>query len=413
MRIALYHNLPSGGAKRVVYEHTRALVAAGHVLDVYEPATAVSDFCSVGAVASRVVELPFVWKPLQAATGAGRLVGSLRNSCLTFRNLHNLVAMEREVAAQIDGKNYDLVYVHHDMFETAPSLLRFLKTPSVYFCQEPARGVFEAPLVAEGECLPTPAGFGALVGRTLFGHLFAETHTRFRRINERLNTLSATMVLANSYYSCESILRAHGRVARRCTLGVDIGFFTPDDTPREDFVLSVGGFCAQKGFRFVIRALGQVPAEVRPPLVLVGDRQHPAEAAYLEALAREQGVALTTHLRVTDDLLRDLYRRARLFAYAPYLEPLGLTPLEAMACGTPVLGVREGGVRETVVDGSNGRLADHHEAQFTATLQEMLAQPEELERMGTWARGYVEQNWTWEKSLQDLLGLFDEALRRR
>jgi glycosyltransferase involved in cell wall biosynthesis len=411
MRIAVYHNLCSGGAKRVAYEHCRALVAAGHVVEVYEPA-AEPGFCDVTEVASAVTHIHCPWREVPPSHGWRKLGVGLANCLLMPDGYRRLAAMQRKLAAQLDRGGYDLVYVHHDIYETAPSLLRFLKTPSVYYCQEPARGVFEAPLA---ETLPPPARGATvlqLLAKAVFSRPFAAINVRYRMLNERLNTLSATLVLANSYYSCESILRAHGRVARRCTLGVDTAFFTPGEAPREDFVLSVGGFWPQKGFRFVIRALGQVPSAVRPPLVLVGDRQHPAEVAYLEALAREQGVTLTTHLRVTDDLLRDLYRRARLFVYAPYLEPLGLTPLEAMACGAPVLGVREAGVRETVVDGSNGGLADHNEAQFAATLQEMLARPEELGRMGEWARRYVEEHWTWEKSLADLLGLFQETLGR-
>ncbi len=406
MRIALYHNLPSGGAKRVVYEHTRALVAAGHTVDVYEPETADSGFCDVAPVASQVTRLPFHWDHGAPRTRLAKVSMALRNAVSWSRGYRRLTEMQRQLAVQLDQAGYDLVYVHHDLYETAPSLLRFLRTPSVYFCAEPRRSMFEAPLA--DRMLPSNQQSGqnqwwrAFLPRPFAHYLIA---------NERLNTLSASMVITNSVYSCESILRAHGGIARCCTLGVDVDLFSPTAQPREAFVLSVGAFRPHKGFHFIIRSLGLMPQNHRPPLVLVGD-QGGSELDYLRALARDVGVDLTTHVRITDETLRGLYRQAALFLYAPYLEPLGLTALEAMACGTPVLGVREGGVRETVVDGNSGWLVERNEAQFAAMIEQVRTDPAELVRRGAWAQQYVRDNWTWERSLQDLLRLFDEALIR-
>jgi glycosyltransferase involved in cell wall biosynthesis len=217
------------------------------------------------------------------------------------------------------------------------------------------------------------------------------------------------VVLANSSYSCESILRAHGRVAQLCTLGVDVDYFTPGGQ-RGDYVLSVGAFHPIKGFRFLIRALGCLPAEQRPPLVLAGDRAVPGEEQYLQKLGQELGVSVTTRLACGDEELRDLYRGARLFLYAPYLEPLGLTPLEAMACGTPVLGVREGGVCETVLDGQTGVLVERNEASFAAALRGMLEDPATTEQMGRQAPQYIRDRWTWERSMADLMKAFEAAM---
>lgn len=396
MRIALYHNLPSGGAKRVVYEHCRGLTTAGHEVVVYEPETAESEFCPLTEVASQVIQVPLTWP----AGGS-----PLR----TLANYNRLTATQERLARQLNAQGFDLLYVHHDLFETAPSLLRFATLPTVYFCQEPSRRSFEVPPV-EGPPQPCPLPARTLWRRALPLRPAMQIPARYRLLNERTNTLAATLVLANSAFSCESILRAHGRRARRLTLGVDLGFYRPDDTPREPFILSVGGFALHKGFRFLVRSLAQVPVAQRPRLVLAGDREAPHERELLEKLAADLGVDLTVRLRVSEESLRTLYRRASLFVYAPYLEPLGLTPLEAMACETPVLGVREGGVRETVIEGVNGRLVDRDEAQFAAALQTLLAQPEELRQMGRQAREYVQQKWTWEQSLRELLSVFQTML---
>ena len=412
MRIACYHNLPSGGAKRVLVEHCRGLREAVHEVVVYEPTTAESDFCDMLKVASRVVRVPFTWKSLPPSSGPLGIPLSLLNAAFLYPSYRRLSAMQARLAEEIDAAGYDLLYVHHDRYETAPTLLRYARTPTVYFCQEPARRVFEAPLVEGRQRAERPVSAGSLWWRAVLGKPLVDQHVRYRQLNEQINTRAATMVLANSSYSCESILRAHGRVARRCTLGVDTGLFSPDPEGREraPYVLSVGAFYVQKGFRFLIRALAEAPAERRPRLVLAGDRARAEEVTALQELAAQLGVDLTVHVRLTDELLCDLYRRARLFLYAPYLEPLGLTALEAMACGTPVLGVREGGVRETVVEGVSGRLAEHEEKLFAEALVEMLGDVEALQAMGRTAREYVCEKWTWGKSVEHLLSHFAEVL---
>ncbi|MEN6644950.1 MAG: glycosyltransferase family 4 protein [Armatimonadia bacterium] len=410
MRIAIYHNVPSGGAKRVAYEHCKRLVAAGHEVTVFQPSTADLAFCDLGQVATRQVTLPLSMGHLPASAPT-KLRMAIYHAKLA-RGYRNLARLQAQIARQIDEEGFDLLYAHHDMYETAPSLLRLTRLPSVYFCQEPSRGVFEAPLVAEGHPPMCARNFTHMVLKSLFGNPTGEAMLRFRRMNERINTLAATLVLANSTYSCESILRAHGCVARRCTLGVDVDFFTPGEE-KQDYVLSVGAFDPLKGFRFLIRALGCVPSGSRLPLIIAGDRGVAGEEGRLHELAREYGVELTTRPAVKDQDLRDLYRKARLFLYAPYIEPLGLTPLEAMACGTPVLGVREGGVRETVVDGHCGRLADRNEEQYAQIMAELLADGGQTDALGQRAVQYVRDNWTWDRSVEELLAAFALAREGR
>ena len=59
---------------------------------------------------------------------------------------------------------------------------------------------------------------------------------------------------------------------------------------------------------------------------------------------------------ISDEELVLLYNKAKMVVYAPYCEPFGLVPLESMSCGTPVVGVGDGGVKETVINGKTGIL---------------------------------------------------------
>jgi glycosyltransferase involved in cell wall biosynthesis len=147
--------------------------------------------------------------------------------------------------------------------------------------------------------------------------------------------------------------------------GVNIARFRPDGPaePRDAAVpriLTVGRLVERKGYEDLIRALPAVPGA---ELVIVGgppdgplDRD--PYACKLRALAERCGVADRVRLAgavAAADMPR-WYRSADLLAAAPWYEPFGLTPLEAMACGVPVVASAVGGLTDTVVDGVTGDL---------------------------------------------------------
>ena len=147
--------------------------------------------------------------------------------------------------------------------------------------------------------------------------------------------------------------------------GVNIGRFRPDGPaePRDPVIpriLTVGRLVERKGYEDLIRALPAVPGA---ELVIVGGPpdgpldDHPY-ARRLRALAADCRVGDRVRLAgavAAADMPR-WYRSADLLAAAPWYEPFGLTPLEAMACGVPVVGTAVGGLTDTVVDGVTGDL---------------------------------------------------------
>jgi glycosyltransferase involved in cell wall biosynthesis len=102
-----------------------------------------------------------------------------------------------------------------------------------------------------------------------------------------------------------------------------------------------------------------------------------------------------------DTLIRR-YNEAALVLYAPIREPLGLIALEAMACGTPVVGVNEGGVRETVIDRFTGRLADRDPPAFATVIMELLQDPDLCKQYGYQGREYVLKNWCWDRAVAQI-----------
>ena len=145
--------------------------------------------------------------------------------------------------------------------------------------------------------------------------------------------------------------------------GVDLGLFRPDGPaePRpagRHRMLVVSRLVERKGIGNAITALARVPeAELvvagGPPADrLDGDR----EARRLACLATRLGVADRVQLRgrVGQRDLPALYRSADLVVCVPWYEPFGIVPLEAMACGAPVVASAVGGLVDSVVDGVTG-----------------------------------------------------------
>ncbi len=393
MKIAVLHNLPSGGARRALIEHCRGLRQRGHRVEAFFPDTADEAFLPLAPV----VDLVHVWPAPRPPSREASLFGQVGfgSAWAAARLVTALARIHREMARAIDAGGFDVVLATHDQYTHAPGALRHLVTPAAYFCQEPLRFVYEAPV---GLTLRAPGGPIARAVRKLA----TAAAKRVLRPVDAGSVRAATLMIANSVYSHESIMRAYGRAARVVYLGVDTARFRPLGLDRANLVLTVGALHPAKGFDFVVDALGRIPAARRPALVVVSDRGYGAYRGLLESRARELGVQLEIHSRVSEDELVQWYNRARLLAYAPYLEPFGLVALEAMACGTPVVAVAEGGTRESIRPDETGLLTMREPAAFADAIERVASDSGLASRLATAAGVEVARRWTWASSTEQL-----------
>src|SRR3989442_2027888 len=325
MRVAVFHNLPSGGAQRALHGVVSHLAKVGCTVDVFTPSTAEDRFLSLTGLARTVT-----------VSRVRTTLGGLLRSTLRYLppvgplnvSLADLEASHRQLAATINRGDYDAVLVEQDRYTMSPFILKFLDTPHVYYCQHTHR--LHERLVRTGTG-QTPDGPKL---RRLERLAFAYGAARLSAI-DRQNAAAAGTILANSYFSRETILRAYGRSASVCYLGVDADVFRPRSEPRADYILSVGYIGPLKGYDFLVHALARIDERRRPKLLVVANAVDGGWQQHLVQLAADRRVTLEIRLQVSDEELVDLYNRATLFVYAPHLEPFGLAPLEAMACGTP------------------------------------------------------------------------------
>jgi glycosyltransferase involved in cell wall biosynthesis len=197
---------------------------------------------------------------------------------------------------------------------------------------------------------------------------------------------SADRILVNSYHTQENVLRFYGKKSTVLYLGVDTAKFVQLRGAKENMILSVGALNPLKGHECVIRSLQYLPPPQRPRLVIVADRAETrSERLRLEKLADTLHLDLRILVGVAESELVDLYQRAKLVVCASFLEPFGLVPLEAMACGTPVVAVREGGYRESILHEETGLLVPRNEQAIGEAIGQILSDDTLRERLG--ARG--------------------------
>jgi glycosyltransferase involved in cell wall biosynthesis len=215
---------------------------------------------------------------------------------------------------------------------------------------------------------------------------------------DKENASYAKHILTNSYFSRENIMRAYGRNSFVSYPGIDTSLFRPLALPQEDFVLSVGACLPHKGFDFMVRSLSFIEKRRRPKIVVVSNSGNPAWETHVAQMAAAADVDLQIKKLVADAEIVRLYNQAKLFVYTAILEPFGLAPLEAMACGTPVVAVKEGGVRETVIHNETGILTDRDEQAFATAVSELLSDDRLRERMGDGGVEAVRSLWTLEQA---------------
>jgi len=181
----------------------------------------------------------------------------------------------------------------------------------------------------------------------------------------------------------------------------------PLRVPRERFVLYVGRITPEKGIPTLIEAWRR-PDAPDIPLLLVGDgplaRTLAGDDERIRWLGSQDPVAV-----------RRLMRRASLLVFpSEWLEPFGLTIVEAFANGLPVLAARIGAAAELVEDRETGRLFEPGNAAALArTARYMLEDPSALFMMGEHALRTYRANFTPERNLGLLLNVYEAAIAAR
>lgn len=173
--------------------------------------------------------------------------------------------------------------------------------------------------------------------------------------------------------------------------------------PDESVILQLGRMVPRKGVDNVIRAMAKLKGGKNRLLIVGGEFDEKdvlsnPEIRRLCELAEGLGIkdAVTFVGRKNRDLLKFYYSAADVFVTTPWYEPFGITPLEAMACGTPVIGSNVGGIKYSVVDGETGLLVPPNDSEALAHgIGQLVSDKEMLGRMSRNSVKRVNSEFSW------------------
>ncbi len=360
MRVAFFHELRSGGARRVTNEFARQLIKRGHVVDLYTIGVKKNDEKNFY---KNIYNYRFVPKKWNGHNWKARLY---KDSV----ELIKLYFLDKKIAKDISKRKYDFAYIAASDFIESPFILNFLKIPKFFYCNDPYyRMVYEKELFNK---------------KGVNGYkIFYENINKFiRKYLDKWNVKQADFIIAVSKYTNNSFKNVYKRKADVVYPGVDASYFTPKRIKKDIDVLYVGSREFLDGYALFKKTLREVKSEIKVKEVLVEEEW------------------------LNDEQLLALYRRSKILAATAFREPLGLVPLEAMSCGVVVVAVDDGAHRETVVDKVTGFVLKKNPKEIGNKIDWLLNNPKMLKGMSCNARDLTAKNWNWEKrggELEDLL----------
>ena len=245
-----------------------------------------------------------------------------------------------------------------------------------------------------------------------------------RLAEEEAIVRSADRIVATSTDEVFELVRLGADVYRISVVpcGVDVVFFSPEGPaearpPGVQRVLVVSRLVERKGVGNVISALRDVPGT---ELVVAGGPEaeglaEDPEARRLAELARRLGVGDRVDLRgrVERAGLPPLIRSADVVCCVPWYEPFGIVPLEAMACGVPVVASAVGGLIDTVVDGVTGvHVPPRRPERIAAALRTLLADHDLRAALGRAGVRRVRARYSWDRVADATLEVYAQVVDR-
>ena len=247
---------------------------------------------------------------------------------------------------------------------------------------------------------------------------------------ERTAASAAAAVVAVSDGMRADIMAAYPEIRperiRVIRNGIDTSEYRPD--PNTDvlerygidlarpYVIFVGRITRQKGVPVLLRAASGLIPEAQLVL-LAGAADTPEQLAEVTELvdglrASRSGVFWIPEMLPKPDVIQ-LLSHATVFAIPSVYEPLGIVNLEAMACGTAVVGSRTGGIPEVVADGETGLLVPPGEPEALAeALNVLLRDPDRAEAMGQAGRKRAVSEFGWPAIAAQTADLYAELTTR-
>ncbi len=250
---------------------------------------------------------------------------------------------------------------HYDFFIFSGNWAHFAAKrhkPNIYYCHTPVRPFYDL--------------YDVFLERQSFftSILFKIWMTLHRKVYEYYITHTCQIV-SNSTYTQERIKKYLNRTSKVIYPPIDISRFRFEKYG--NFWLSVNRLYPEKRIELQVEVFRQLPAE---RLLIVGGYAEADHASpYADSVRKNLPNNVELLGTVTEDELVELYAQCRGFITTSIKEDFGMAPVEAMASGKPVVGIKDGGCLETVIDGSTGLLVNPYVSEIVESISIISKEP--------------------------------------
>ena len=287
------------------------------------------------------------------------------------RNYRYFLPVFPVLIEQFDLDAYDLII--SSSHSTAKAVVKTGKSIHISYCHSPMRYAWDQ----------FDAYFGpARVGSRL-SHWFYRPIMRYLATWDAATATRVDRFIANSQHISQRISRYYNRDATVVHPPVDTDFYHPNQTIPGSHFLIVSALVPYKKIELAIKASQQIGAQLR----IIGDGPD------RQRLVRYAGSQVEFLGQVSDEILRDEYRCAAA-VLMPGKEDFGIVPVEAQACGRPVVALASGGVLETIIDGHTGVLVQGSTADdFAKGMERVRSQSFNLELIRSHAEKFSRERF--------------------
>lgn len=364
MRIAVFHELPKGGARNSVLELCKHLQKLGNDISIYY--TGEEEDTQNTVKSNHFFKFsPKQWK---GNDWKSRLYKDTLE-LLRLDSLHKIIAKE------IDSSNYDVVLVNASEYIETPFILKHLKSYTIFYCHDQNYRILYEPILS-------------LQNLTQSRRMYEDINRNLRKTMDKKNFASANEIYANSKFVKRIIKETYDRDSKVVYLGIDTNYFTPKLVEKDIDVLFIGSYHPIDGFNLLKKSIYTVKKKLVVETVMSEDR-------WLE-----------------QKKIRDLYQRSKTVVCLAHNEPFGLVALESMSCGTPVIAVNEGGYKETLVHSKTGFLIERKVSALSKAITTIIQDQGLWNKISKNARKYVVDKWDWEIKSKDFNDKITESILR-
>lgn len=189
---------------------------------------------------------------------------------------------------------------------------------------------------------------------------------------------------------------------------------------RRPIVVHIGRMVPRKGIETIIQSFSRLKSrsKLKPLLVIVGGDPNGEdsirEVKRLRNIVKEEKLMnVRFNGPCSRQMLKFYYSAADVFVTTPWYEPFGITPVEAMSCGVPVIGSDVGGLKSTIVPNETGYLVPPKDPDALAKcLQYILEHPQQREILGQEAIKRAYRHFTWRRIAQDISNLYEKIIAK-